>query len=93
MKFFIIPDDGTVNIDNVYFEKLNLSSCGIPNNVHALQWKDNTGWIEFVDNLDKNKPANEIITEIPIWAKNAINKWNEAKSAADNRIAATSVKE
>ena len=54
---------------------LNLSACNIPNNVHALQWFDTQGWIEYKDNLDGTKPANEPITVLPNWASLCVTMW------------------
>ena len=38
MKLTIIPVDGSVGVDGKFYENLDLSSCNIPENVHALQW-------------------------------------------------------
>lgn len=78
MKLTIIVDDNAVYVDGVSYI-LDLSQCGIPSDVHALQWKETAGWIEFLNNLDGTKPANEPITELPDWATSCITKWNETK--------------
>jgi hypothetical protein len=80
MKLTIIPEDKIVYVDSVSFSPLEFS---FPSNIHALQWQDTQGWIEFVDNNDRIKNPNEIITEIPSWANIAIEKWNDAKLAFD----------
>ena len=79
MKLTIIRTDGAVYKDGVSFSGLDLSS--IPANVHALQFNDasNAGWIEFVQDDFGDKPANEKITALPVWATTAMGKWNEAK--------------
>jgi hypothetical protein len=74
MKLVIIPDDGAVYIDGVCHSELDLSTA--PDNVHALQWKNDKGWIEFKDNDDGTKPQNESITELPQWANACIDAWN-----------------
>jgi len=53
MKLTIIPVDGSVGENGVFYNNLDLSSCGIPADVHALQWQDTAGWIEYksVDKL------------------------------------------
>ena len=79
MKLTIIPIDGAVYVDGVSYAGLDLSGCQIPDDVHALQWKDTAGWIEFVDNADGIKPQNQLITELPLWANEAKAKWDEAK--------------
>lgn len=80
MKLTIIVEDKTVYVDGVVRASaplpLDLSQCGIPANVHALQWKDTAGWIEFADNPDGTKPANEPITILPGWANACVNVYN-----------------
>jgi hypothetical protein len=83
MKLTIIPIDGAVYKDNYSYSGLDLSF--VPSDVHALQWKDTKGWIEFVDNDDGTKPQNQTITELPNWANTCVTKWDEAEAA---RIAA-----
>jgi hypothetical protein len=68
MKLTIIPIDGAVYENEICYS--NLSWEGTPLNVHALQWFDIEGWIEFND----DKP-NETITELPQWALNAEAAW------------------
>jgi hypothetical protein len=70
MKLTIIPADGSVGVDGKFYEKLVLSSCNIPENVHALQWNNGTGSIEF------NTPIpNEEITVLPQWALDCEAVW------------------
>jgi hypothetical protein len=84
MKLTIITADNAVYKDGVSYSDLDLSSCGIPTNVWALQWQDTSGWIEdksaLVDNL--------AITELPAWAAACVTKWDEAKAEELARIAA-----
>jgi hypothetical protein len=79
MKLTIITADNAVYKDDVSYLGLDLSSCGIPDNVWALQWKDTSGWVEdksaLVDNL--------AITELPAWAIVCVAKWDEAKAAEE----------
>jgi hypothetical protein len=73
MKLTIIPVDGSVGEDGKFYDGLDLSSCNIPSNVHALQWDDVSGWIEF------NEPiSNEEITSLPAWANCCMVKWDTA---------------
>lgn len=78
MKLTIISDDSfvMVNGDNSH-KPLNLSDCGIPEDVHALQWFDNKGWIEFNDSTDPfaSKKPNEIIETLPDWALACVDVW------------------
>ena len=79
MKLTIIPVDGAVYKDGYSYSGLDLSF--VSSNVHALQWKGSTGWIEFVENDDGTKPQNEPITELPSWASVCVAKWDEAETA------------
>lgn len=76
MKLTIIPENGSVYENGVCYE--NLTWDGTPVDVHALQWLDSEGWIEFKDSL---KP-NEKITVLPVWAENAMAAWTVADNAA-----------
>jgi hypothetical protein len=84
MKLTIITADNAVYKDDLSYSDLDLSSCGIPANVWALQWQDTSGWIEdksaLVDNL--------AITELPAWATACATKWDEAKAAEEVAIVA-----
>lgn len=81
MKLTIIPSDGAVYKDGVSYNGLDLSSA--PDNVHALQWDEAKGWIEFVNQSEFKKPANEHIEALPEWAIAALAEWDEAKAAAE----------
>jgi len=81
MKLTIIPSDGAVYKDGSSYSGLDLSV--VPSNIHALQWKNTTGWIEFVDNDDGTKPQNEQITALPDWVNACLTKWDEAKVAEE----------
>lgn len=64
MQLTIIPIDGRIKKDGEVYDGINLNACNIPENIHALQWKDNEGWIEYTSALIENKH----ITELPDWA-------------------------
>jgi hypothetical protein len=87
MKITIIPADGAVYKDNVSFSELDLSCA--PADVHALQWFGEKGWIEFSVDADFNKPANQNITELPVWVATALTKWDEAQAALTQATQAT----
>jgi hypothetical protein len=76
MKLTIIPADGSVGEDGKFYNDLDFSSCNIPADVHALQWQDTAGWIEYNSPLTENQP----ITELPSWANCCMNKWTEANT-------------
>jgi hypothetical protein len=73
MKLTIIPSDGAVYENGVSY--LDLTWQGTPANVHALQWLDVSGWIEFNDGT-----PNEDITVLPQWANNAMEAWTVANT-------------
>lgn len=79
MKLSIIPSDGAVYKDGVSYANLDLSS--VPEDVHALQWDRDSGWIEFKDESEFRKPPNKAIAELPEWANDALGKWNQAEAA------------
>jgi hypothetical protein len=72
MRLVIIPADGAVGKDEVFYLKLDLSKCGTPVDVQALQWFGSDGWIEFTDTRD-----NEAITTLPAWANACVVVWDE----------------
>ena len=72
MKLTIIPVDGAVGKDEFFYLNLDLTSCAIPADVHALQWQDVAGWIEF-----KEPVPNQPITALPDWANCCLGKWEE----------------
>lgn len=88
MRLTIVAVDNAVYVDGVSYSNLNLSS--IPSNVHALQWYDTYGEIEFkrqfVDG-QINHPANQVITELPSWANDAKSTWDAAKVAEEEEKA------
>jgi hypothetical protein len=86
MKLTIVPFDKTVYVDNYAIHDIDLSF--VPSNVHALQWKVDLGWIEFVENDDFSKPQNEVINELPAWANSAYNAWVAKKAEIDAANAA-----
>jgi hypothetical protein len=79
MRLTIIPIDSFVAVDgNSSRKPLDLSSCNIPSNIHALQWYETKGWVEFNDDNDPFTPRqpNEQITELPTWATACVEVWN-----------------
>ena len=81
MKLTIIKNDGAVYKDNVSYANLSLPT--IPTDVHALQWNNDKGHIEFIDNVK----ANETITELPSWANDALTAWQTVYEAEQAEIA------
>ena len=77
MKLTIIKDDGAVYKDGVVYLNLNLNE--MPTDVHALQWNNDSGHIEYVEGTDH--VLNEKITELPSWVNNILIKWQTADDA------------
>jgi hypothetical protein len=75
MKLTIIPSDKSVGVDGKFYLNLDLNLCNVPNDIHALQWKDTSGWIEFED-----LRPNEDINELPAWVSCCLEKWTEANT-------------
>jgi len=71
VKLTIISEDNTVYVDGVS-HLLDLTTCEIPATVHALQWNQTAGWIEFKDKLDGTKANNEVLEELPVWALDCV---------------------
>tara|TARA_R110000868_G_scaffold91856_1_gene254587 strand:+ start:25 stop:486 length:462 start_codon:yes stop_codon:yes gene_type:complete len=74
MLLTIIPVDGNVKKDGVGYLELDLSSCAIPSNVRALQWRETKGWLEFWDK------QNEDITALPNWVDCCLAVWTVANT-------------
>jgi hypothetical protein len=82
MRLTIIPVDGAVYKEGFSYSGLDLSFA--PTDIHALQWYDTYGEIEFKRQFVNNTivhPQNQIITELPEWVSQALVKWDEAEAA------------
>jgi hypothetical protein len=64
-RLTIIPADKTVYFDDKVASDLDLSF--LQAGIHALQWLNGAGWIEYDDPDAHNQP----ITELPDWAMQA----------------------
>jgi hypothetical protein len=80
-RLTIVVDDGTVFLDQQNYIDLDLSSCGIPENVHALQWMNGRGWIEFL-----GASPNEYIEVLPTWATNCVTVWETKYSKEQLKV-------
>lgn len=69
MKLTIVCAGKFVAVDGLGY--YDLEWPGTPADVHALQWQDNSGWIEYVNSI---KP-NEQIDQLPGWAIAAKDAW------------------
>ena len=77
MKLSIITEDNAVGKDGKFYLDIDLTSCGIPSNVWALQWDNTSGHIEYKEVTTQN----EDITELPAWAEAAHTLWQNAHTA------------
>ena len=79
MQLTIVPSDSKVGVDGSFLLQLDLSGCGIPPGVHALQWIEVTGWIEFDYDIAKRvKPQNQEISALPSWANACVEVYNRS---------------
>jgi hypothetical protein len=86
MRVTIITEDGFVSIDNEGYGELDLSF--IPYAVHALQWYDTDGEIEYQDDRGR-ATENKVITsltEFPYFDQ-CYQLWQQAKVEADAHAA------
>lgn len=71
-RLTILVPDNAVYTDLCCILGLDLSGTGLPEDVRALQWKDGSGHIEYVDSRH-----NLEITELPDWAINCLDVWEQ----------------
>lgn len=76
-RISIIVEDNAVYKDGVFHDELDLAACGIPSGVNALQWKDNSGEIEYTD------LHNEDIIELPAWANSCVALWQAKENTPE----------
>lgn len=81
-RLTIIPSDGAVYTDSGAQINLDLSSCGVPENIHALQWNNpvyrNKSVLDAIANLPygegtgwiefEDSIPNQEIFSLPEWA-------------------------
>ena len=57
MRLTIIKEDNMVYVDRV---AKHVDCSDLPEDLHALQWDGESGWIEFVDNYKAAEPITDI---------------------------------
>lgn len=57
MRLTIIKSDNMVYIDG---KPLKIDCSSLPDNIHALQWDGNNGWIEYVGHREPNLEISDI---------------------------------
>lgn len=87
MRVVIVKTTNTVIKDGVTRDNLDLSSCGLPDNLWALQWNeqgDESGHIEYKG----ADVQNDNITELPSWATSCLTVLQAKLDAEEAEIAA-----
>jgi len=74
-RYTIIVNDKQVYLDNWVYHNLDFSDCGIPDDIHALQFRNGSGWIEYRDT--RPNPELNSVADFPDWAVKCIAKWEE----------------
>jgi hypothetical protein len=65
MRLTIIRDDNAVYIDGLC---VIVDCSSLSEDIHAVQWNGQNGWVEFKDNSEGNKPANEAISTLEAFS-------------------------
>jgi len=77
MKITVIPEGKIIGIDGTFFGDIQQDLSWIPSNVHAVQWSDSSGEIEYNDGT-----PNEIISDLGIYAQAQTDFDNETQRIA-----------
>jgi hypothetical protein len=65
MRVVIIPSDNLITVDG--FSSANVDLSSIPADVHAMQWFDSHGWLEFNRDSEGRKPPNEDLESLDAY--------------------------
>lgn len=76
MQISIVTSDAVVCVDRMCFHDMDMT--GVPSDVHALQWKDTSGHIEYQGHI------NEDIDALPSWVDAIVAAWQVKKDLIDN---------
>jgi hypothetical protein len=87
MRLTIIADDGHVYVGGV---ALKVDLTGLDPTIHAVQWYDTYGEVEYKADANGNRKPNLRITDISSHQV-FVDRWNAAKTAADAAAKAKSV--
>jgi hypothetical protein len=80
MRFILIPSDKVVTIDGESYRDLNLEQ--VDPTIHAVQWYETWGEIEYIKDENEYKPENQKIYSLDSF-QFAIDEWNKAKILAN----------
>jgi hypothetical protein len=78
MKITILNGDNSVGIDGEFFIGLDFSE--VPDEINAIQWKDGSGVIEYLNSTGK---LDEKITELPSFYAGLKDQWDAFKANKD----------
>lgn len=82
MRLTIVPVDKIIGIDGEFLRKIEQDISWIPENVHAVQWYDTWGEVEYTDGS-----SNERIEELGIYEQAIVDFNNELQRIEDEIIA------
>jgi len=82
MRLIIIPSDKFISIDGQNILQIQQDFSWIPSNVHAVQWYETWGEVEYTDGL-----PNEKIEELGIYEQAVDTYNNEKQRLEDEKIA------
>ena len=82
MRLIIIPSDKAIGIDGEFFSKIGEDLSWIPSNIHAIQWYDTWGEVEYNDGS-----PNEKIEELGIFSQASETFENEKVRLENERLA------
>ena len=82
MRLTIIAEDGTVYLNGA---RLKVDTSSLDPTIHAVQWYDTYGEVEFKTDAKGNRKPNMKITDVSPY-QSFVDKWNTANAqlAADN---------
>ena len=88
MRITLIPSDKTIGIDNEFYHDIEQDFSWIPSNIHAVQWYDTWGEVEYSDGT-----PNERIEELGIFEQVVVDFNNEKKRIVDEEAARQAARE
>lgn len=74
MRLIIVREDKYVSIDGVGYHDMDMSS--IPSNIHAVQWYDDEGEIEYITIKGTSREPNKRITSLDDF-QTIISLWEQ----------------
>lgn len=74
MRITVVPSDKSIGVDGVIYSGLDVDWSWIPEDVHAFQWFDTYGHVEY-----KDSRPNDDVTELGIY-QTAVDLHNQEKT-------------